>query len=88
MSNKFWVTAAILVPGLLCAPWVRANDTMSRHGRSEPPIEVCESFPWDVPVEQSFTAESVSRWRRAIQEQRSEQPKKFFPRRGFYAGRP
>jgi hypothetical protein len=40
MSNKFWVSTAILVPGLLCAPRVLAGETVAGHGRAEPPIEV------------------------------------------------
>jgi hypothetical protein len=79
LSNKFWLSAAILVPGLLCAPCVLADETVPGHGRAEPPIEVCEAFPWDVPVEQSFTAESVMRWRRAMQEQDAQQPGKSVP---------
>ena len=85
MSNKFWVIAAILVPDLLCAPCVLADETLGRHGRPEQPIEVCEAFPWDVPVEHSFTAESVMRWRRAMQEQGARQPGKSLPHGRFFA---
>jgi hypothetical protein len=85
MSNQFWPAAAILVPGLLCASCAQADESVSRRARPEPPIEICEAFPWDVPVEQSFTAKSVMRWRRAMQEQRTQQPNKSFPRGRFFA---
>jgi hypothetical protein len=88
MSNKFWLTAAILVPGLLRVPFVLAEEAVPRHGRPEPPIEVCEAFPWDVPVEQSFTAESVMRWRRAMQEQGARQTAMALPRGRLFARAP
>ena len=87
MSNKFWVTAAILGSGLPGAPCVLADETVPRHRRPEPPTELCEAFPWDVPVEQSFTTESVMRWHRAMQVQRVQQSAKSFPRgRSFRPG--
>lgn len=87
MSNKFWLTAAILVPGLLGAPCVQADEAVPGRGRPKPPTELCEAFPWDVSVEQSFTTESVMRWRRAMQEQNAQQSVKSFPRgRSFARG--
>ena len=88
MSNKFWLTAAILVPSLLRAPCVRADEAVSGRGRPTPPIELCEAFPWDVPIEQSFTTESVMRWRRAMQEQAARQPVRSFPHGRFFARAP
>jgi hypothetical protein len=80
MSNKFRVIAAILVRGLVCAPCVLAGEAAPDHRRPDPPIEVCEAFPWDVPVEQSFSAESVLRWRRAMPEQGPRQSGTSLPR--------
>lgn len=88
MSNKFWVTVAILVPCLLSAPCVQADEAASGRGRPKPPTELCEAFPWDVPVEQSFTTESVMRWRRAMQEERVQQPVNSFPRGRSFARAP
>jgi hypothetical protein len=68
MSNKFKMIAAVLVRGLVCAPCVLAGEAGSGHRGADPPTEVCEAFPWDVPVEQSFSVESVMRWRRAMRE--------------------
>ena len=82
------MTAAILVPGLLCAPYVQADEAVSGRGRPKPPTELCEAFPWDVPVEQSFTTESVMRWRRAMQVQRVQQSAKSFPRGRSFARAP
>ena len=67
MSEELWVTAAILVFGWLCPAQAQSDAIVTRQSGPNPPIELCEAFPWDVTVEQSLTAESVSRWRRAMQ---------------------
>lgn len=82
VSLRTWMTAAVLVAGLVSGPRVEAGDSMSRGSRPEPPVEICEAFPWDVPVEQSFTAELVLRWRRAMTE-RGARPARVVPARGL-----
>jgi hypothetical protein len=48
--------------------------------------EICEAFPWDVPVEQSFTVASVLRWRRAMDGMRQD-TRSAMPRSPRTAGR-
>jgi hypothetical protein len=88
MSNKFNVIAVILVRGLVCAPCALAGEAGPGHRRADPPTEVCEAFPWDVPVEQSFSAESVMRWRRAMREQGPRQPGTSLPHGRVYVRAP
>jgi hypothetical protein len=53
--------------GLTLGHHVRAEEPGAPQRRTPPPTEICEAFPWDVPVEQSFTVASVLRWRRAME---------------------
>jgi hypothetical protein len=50
--------------GLLFSPGAQAQERTTGGGGQSRPVELCEAFPWDVPVEQSFTVASVLRWRR------------------------
>jgi hypothetical protein len=42
--------------------------SLGAHGQEKvsAPVEICEAFPWDIPVEKSFTVASVLRWRHAM----------------------
>jgi hypothetical protein len=65
MSDRFW--AAVAAGALLV---FASGAGASAAGQ---PAELCEAFPWDVPVEQSFTPASVLRWRRDFESVRREQ---------------
>lgn len=64
MSDVVCVATAF---GLLASPHAQAQQRASADARQSPPVELCEAFPWDVPVEQSFTVASVLRWRHGEQ---------------------
>jgi hypothetical protein len=61
MANRFCVAAAV---GLLFAVHVHAQARNAIHGVPSRHVELSEAFPWDEPVEQTFTVDSVLRWRR------------------------
>jgi len=61
MANRFCVAVAV---GLLFAPHGHAQGRTAVHGAPSRPVELSEAFPWDEPVEQTFTVDSVLRWRR------------------------
>jgi hypothetical protein len=60
MLKTLNATAAI---GLIISGGVQAQEMY--HDMRGQPIEVTEAFPWDMPTENSFSAEAVVRWRRA-----------------------
>jgi len=59
-SGRFRFAVAI---GLLFS--VGAQAQQPGHTAERQPAELCEAFPWDVPVEHSFSVDSVLRWRQA-----------------------
>jgi hypothetical protein len=61
MADRFCVWAAL---GLLFAAHAQAQQRVAVHGEPSRPVELSEAFPWDEPVEQTFTVDSVLRWRR------------------------
>ena len=61
MSHVFWVTVTV---ALVTSHGAQAHDPVAGNGGQSRSAELCEAFPWDVPVDRSFTAESVLRWRR------------------------
>jgi hypothetical protein len=61
MSSIFRLTLALCV---LVSLGAKAQETGSTRDGQREDAEVCEAFSWDVPVEQSFSVESVLRWRR------------------------
>jgi hypothetical protein len=69
MANRFWVAAAI---GLLFASHARAQDRAAAGAAASRPVELSEAFPWDEPVEQTFTVASVLRWRRGVPADRQQ----------------
>jgi hypothetical protein len=70
-SNVFWAIAAV---GLLFSPAVHAGESASGRDGTSRSIELCQAFPWDAPVEQTFSVASVLRWRRAVHSVRQQQP--------------
>jgi hypothetical protein len=60
MPNLIWIAVAF---ALLCSSGARAEEVTPSGAPHRQPAEICEAFSWDVPVEQSFTPESVLRWR-------------------------
>ena len=62
MPDRFRVMVAV---GLLFATHAQAQERVIAYGAPLRPIELSEAFPWDEPVEQTFTVDSVLRWRRA-----------------------
>jgi hypothetical protein len=60
--RAFAVIGTGVIVGLAPLRDARAQE----HSGHRTPAEICEAFPWDVPVEQSFTVASVLRWRRAM----------------------
>lgn len=69
MSVTIWLG---LAAGLVFSVDAQAQSAVSGHGDPSRPIELCEAFPWDEPVEQTFTVASVLRWRRGGQAPRPE----------------
>ena len=63
MADRFWLAMAV---GLLFATHAQAQDRTAVHGAPSRPVELSEAFPWDEPVEQTFTVDSVLRWRRGM----------------------
>jgi hypothetical protein len=61
MAGRFRVAVAL---GLLLATHTQAQEQIAPRGAPSRPIELSEAFPWDEPVEQTFTVDSVLRWRR------------------------
>ena len=61
MSDMLWVAAAI---GLLVCPGAVAREPVASQPAPSRPVELCEAFPWDEPVEQTLTVELVLHWRR------------------------
>jgi hypothetical protein len=60
MPNLIWIA----VPAaLLFSSGAQAEEVTLGGAPHRRPAEICEAFSWDVPVEQSFTPESVLRWR-------------------------
>jgi hypothetical protein len=62
MANWFCETAAV---GLLLVTQAHAQGRTATHGTPSRPLELSEAFPWDEPVEQTFSVDSVLRWRRS-----------------------
>jgi hypothetical protein len=60
MADRFCVSVAF---GLLFATHAQAQERIAVPGAPSRPVELSEAFPWDEPVEQTFTVESVLRWR-------------------------
>jgi hypothetical protein len=56
-----WLTVAA---GLLFSFAAQAREPDFGESSAARHIELCEAFPWDEPVEQTFTVDAVSRWRR------------------------
>jgi hypothetical protein len=48
---------------LLFSSGAQAEEVVQGKVPRRQPAEICEAFSWGVPVEQSFTPESVLRWR-------------------------
>ena len=67
MTERIWMAAMV---GLLLSAAVHTAATAAGRPTQDPRTEVCEAFPWDVPVEQSFTPAAVLRWRRGVERAR------------------
>jgi hypothetical protein len=61
MSDRYRAAVAV---GVLLFMAAQAGANGPGRGDAVRPNELCEAFPWDVPVEQSFTAAAILRWRR------------------------
>ncbi len=61
MSDLYWGTAAAAVFAMLFSASVTTEERSPEHGDREHPTEVCEAFPWDVPIEQSLMEDVVVR---------------------------
>jgi hypothetical protein len=70
MAKRF---CAAVAGGLLFAVQAHVQARAAVHGAPSRPVELSEAFPWDAPVEQTFTVESVLRWRRSLPVERNQQ---------------
>jgi hypothetical protein len=70
MSEIFRVIVAI---GLLVSTGTKAQEPVCGRGEPSRSMELCQAFPWDEPVEQTFTVGSVVRWRQTAPDVRRRQ---------------
>ena len=67
MSN---ISRVIVAIGLLVSASAQAREDVSDRVGPTRTIELCQAFPWDEPVEQTFSVASVINWRRATRDAR------------------
>ena len=70
MASRICVTVAF---GLLFSAHAYAQGHTASRGATSQAAELSEAFPWDEPVEQTFSVESVLRWRRGTAAERDHQ---------------
>jgi hypothetical protein len=68
MADRYCVAVAACFLFAHCA--YGQGQTASR-GAPSRHVELSEAFPWDEPVEQTFTVNSVLRWRRGAAAERA-----------------
>lgn len=73
LGAKWPIGFAPVASGLLFAVHAHVQGRTAVHGPPSRPVELSEAFPWDEPVEQTFTVNSVLRWRRSLPVERRQQ---------------
>jgi len=70
MANRF---CSAVASRILFAVHAHAQGRTAVYGPPSRPVELSEAFPWDEPVEQTFTVDSMLRWRRGMLPERNQQ---------------